>query len=176
MTEVFNFFTELAGNYDLIAFGIVGLIIFLLLIIMFTGKKKKSKRNLATGKDLQLDEVMEQLRDTSDSVQVLITEYRSKIGEQERLAMERQMQVQKLEEQIHQMQELQLLEGAPPELQQQIATISERKVAEVKQKSSRNNYSMLIVGFLLGVFGLLAGRFFANNSDMILSWLRQLGQ
>lgn len=176
MDEVYQFFSELAGNFEFITFGIIGIIVFLLLIILFTGKKKTRKPGqLATGTDLSLDQVMAQLRDTSENVQMLITEYRSQIGEQEKQSVERQMQVQKLEEQIYQMKsELQMLDDAPQDLKDKIKEINHRTATQVQRRVNRNNYTMLIIGFLLGIVGVIIGRYFANNTEQVLSWFQNL--
>ena len=175
MDVIQDFFNTLAGNFEFITFSIIGLIIILLLIILFTGKKKSRKpKKLASSGNLELDQVMDQLRDTSDNVQILITEYRARIGEQEKQSVERQMQVQKLEEQIYQMKsELQTLDDAPQELKDNIKAINERTAQEIQRKINKNNYTMLIIGFLLGIIGFAIGRYFANNTEQVLSWIEK---
>lgn len=176
MEIINNFFNKLAGNFEFITFGVIGLVLFLLLIILFTGKKKqKSPKRIAAGSDTNLDLVMEQLRDTAENVQTLITNYRSQIGEQERESVERQMQAQQLEEQIYKMKsELELIDDVPEEVKVRVQEMNKNEAIAVKRKGNKRSYTMLIVGFLLGLSGFLLGRLYTNNTDLVMGWIDQL--
>jgi len=174
MEVILDFFNKLAANFDLITIGLIVLVVVLLLIIVFTGKKSRKSRSLKSGKDLSLDNGMDQLRDTSDSIQLLINDYRAKIGEQDKLLIERQMELQKLEQQVYQMKsELQQLDDAPQELKDKIENINYQSAKDIKRKLNRNNYIMLFIGFILGVLGFTAGRFYETNAEMVMNLINR---
>lgn len=169
MEKIYDLFTKLAASFDSVTIGVIALIIVLLLIILFTGKKKKTRRVSKGGQDVALDQVMDQLRDTSDTVQALINDYRAQAGEQDKQVIEKQMEMQKLEQQVYQMkEELQQLDDAPQELKDRIEKINYDSAKKIKRKMNRNNYVMLIIGFILGVLGFMAGRFFETNTEMVM--------
>jgi len=179
MNELTQLFNKLAANFDTITLGLIGLIIFLLIIILFSGRKKGGKsKKLKRGQDFSLDKVMDQLQGTSDNVQILLSEYREKIKEQEQASVERQMHVQQLEEKIELMQqEIQGFEETSPELQDRIKTINQESTKAFKRKLSRNSYRMLLTGFLLGLIGFIAGNYYATYPGVlpyILNWFKGL--
>ena len=160
------------NNQSKFALWTVVIVAVLILLLLLTRRRPAKKRKVAIAEDLALEDVMELLRDASEHAQTFVTDQRAKVGEQEREVMERQMQLQKLEEQVLQMKnELRMLDEAPQELKDKIKEINERTAQEIKSRIYRRSYSMLFLGFLLGVIGVVLGSVVSVHKQEVFDWL-----
>ncbi len=134
--------------------------------------KKVSRKTIGIPQDLQLEQVMEHLRESASQSSYYVEEQKDKVREQEREFTEKQMQLQKLEEQLLQMKhELRLLDDAPQEVRDKFVEINERTAKEVRRKIQVNGFRMLLLGFTIAVASYVIGSFFSNYREEFQNWV-----
>ncbi len=173
MSELTHKFLDLFQNPQNIIIGAIAVIILLIIIIVWAGSGKKTKRKtIGIPQNLQLEQVMEHLRESASQSSYYVEEQKDKVREQEREFTEKQMQLQKLEEQLLQMKhELRLLDDAPQEVRDKFVEINERTAKEVRKKIQANGFQMLLLGFTIAVASYVIGSFFSSYRDELNSWI-----
>jgi FtsZ-interacting cell division protein ZipA len=172
MIELANKFLELFQNPQNIIIGAIAVIILLFIIIFWAGSGKKKQKTIGIPQDLQLEQVMEHLRESASQSSYYVEEQKDKVREQEREFTEKQMQLQKLEEQLLQMKhELRLLDDAPQEVRDKFIEINERTAQEVKRKIQVNGFRMLMLGFFIAGASYILGSFFSSYREDLTTWV-----
>ncbi|MFT5616895.1 MAG: hypothetical protein ACI85I_000109 [Arenicella sp.] len=172
MSELTHKFLELFENPQNIIIGAILVIILLIIIIAWAGgEKKDKKKTVGVPQDLQLEQVMHHLRESANQSSYYVEEQKDKVREQERAHTEKQMQLQKLEEELLQMKhELRLLDDAPQEVRDKFVEINERTAKEVRRKIQVNGFRMLVLGFIIAVISYVIGSFFSSYREEFNNW------
>lgn len=173
MNELTNKIIELLENPQNIIIGAIVLIVLLIIIIIWAGNGSNTKKKMiSVPQDLQLENVMGHFRESSQYASSYILTQEEKVRQQERELTEKQMQLQKLEEQLLQVQyELRLLDDAPQEVRDKFVEINERTAKEVRNKIQANGSRMLLLGFLIAALSYVLGSFFSSYRSEVNEWV-----